>query len=123
MFGSLFQEKVAGAERMSSNIIAPGSPERDWPALLDVPGIERSFGAPQDQERTDYATLVREIRFVVLAINGRGGSILLTGGVCVGRVRTALGVCFLAANDPAIASTGTINQNRATSIMTPPAML
>jgi hypothetical protein len=49
LFGSLFREKVSGIEGVSSNIIGPPSPERDWSALLDIPGIKRSFGAPQGQ--------------------------------------------------------------------------
>jgi len=47
LFGSLFREKVTGIEGASLNIIAPGSPKRDWSGLLDVPSIKRSSSAPQ----------------------------------------------------------------------------
>jgi hypothetical protein len=92
LFRSLFWKKVPGVEGMSSNIIAPGSPKREQPALLFVPGIERSFSAPESQERTDYPMPARAIRLVMLAIDGRGGSILLTDGVYVARISKGLHV-------------------------------
>ncbi len=81
MFRSLFWKKVPGVEGASLNITTPGSPKRERPALLFVPGIERSFSALESQERTDYPMPARTIRLVMLAIYGRGGSILLTDGV------------------------------------------
>jgi len=90
MFGSRFREKVSGTQGVSLNIIAPGPPERERPALLGVPGAERPFGAPQGQEGTGYPTPDRAIRSVVLAIYGRGGSILLTDRVCVARISKSL---------------------------------
>jgi hypothetical protein len=86
LFGNLFREKVFSVQRTASNIIAPRSPERNWSALPDVPILKRSVSAPEDQERTNYPTPARTIRPVMLAIDGRGGSILLTEGVCVTRI-------------------------------------
>jgi hypothetical protein len=40
LFGSLFREKMAAIERVSLNVVAPHSPERNWSRLLDVPSIE-----------------------------------------------------------------------------------
>src|SRR5215471_11617026 len=89
-FGGLFREKVPGAQGASLNIIAPGSPKREWSGLLDVPSSKRSKSAPQGKERTDYPTPTRTIRLVMLAIDGCGGSILLTDGVCVARISKSL---------------------------------
>src|SRR5918997_1271018 len=83
LFGNFFRKKVSGAQGVSSNIVAPGPPKPDWPALLGVPSAERPSGAPQGQEGTDYPTTDRAIRLVVLAIDGRGGPILLADGVRV----------------------------------------
>jgi hypothetical protein len=77
---------VPGAHGVSSNIIAPDSPERERSALLDVPGTERSPDAPEGQERPDYPTPALKIRAVVLAVDGRGGSILLADGVRMARI-------------------------------------
>jgi hypothetical protein len=86
LFGNLFRKEVSGVEGASLNMITPGSPKLDRSALLDVPTIKRSLGAPQDQDWTNYPTPSRTIRLVMLAVDGRGGSILLTDGVCVARI-------------------------------------
>src|ERR1051326_2307646 len=86
LFGSLFREKVPCVQCVSLNFIAPGPPERDGPALLDIPSSKRSGSTPQDQERTDDPTLARTIRLVMFTIDGCRSSILLTDGVRVLRI-------------------------------------
>jgi hypothetical protein len=76
-FGSLFGEKVTGTEGISLNLISPVLPERDRPPFLDVPSIKRSLSAPQSEEATDYSAPAHAIRFVMFAVDGRGGPILL----------------------------------------------
>jgi hypothetical protein len=90
LFGSLFREKVAGIERASLNILAPRLPERDRSRFLDVASTERPLGAPQEEERTSYPMPGGTIRLVMLAIDGRGGSILLTDSMCVSRISKSL---------------------------------
>src|SRR5262249_55988071 len=51
-FGRRFGKEVTGIERASLHIVAPGSPQREWSALIAVPRIERSVRAPQDEKRT-----------------------------------------------------------------------
>src|SRR5437879_441221 len=92
LFGSLFREKVAGLERESLNIVAPGLPKRDGSRFLDVPSIKRPSRAPQGQERADDPTPAGTIRLVMLAVDGGGGSILLTDRMCVSGISKSLSI-------------------------------
>ena len=88
LFGCLFREEVSGTQGSGTqgvppNVVALPSPERDRSTLLDLPGGERSSGAPQDQERTGSPALTRTICLIVLAIYARGGPVLLTDGLDV----------------------------------------
>jgi hypothetical protein len=74
LLGSLYREKVSGFEGTSLNIIALPS------------STYQVSSAPQDKERTDYATPARTVHPIMLAIYARTGSILLTDGVCVARI-------------------------------------
>ena len=58
--------------------------------FVDVPGTKRPLGAPQGKKRTGYPTAAGTIRLVMLAVDGRGGSILLTDGMCVSRISKSL---------------------------------
>src|SRR3989449_7711059 len=90
--GSLSREKVAGLERASLNIVAPGLPKRDGSRFLDVPSIKPPSRAPQGQERADDPTPAGTIRLVMLAVDGGGGSILLTDRMCVSGISKSLNI-------------------------------
>src|SRR4029453_913856 len=92
LLGGLFWEEVPGAQGVSSSVVAPGPPQRDRPTLPGVPGIERPLGAPQGQEGAGYPTPALTIRPVVLAIDGRGGPVLLADGVRVAGILEGLHV-------------------------------
>src|SRR5438132_1169230 len=52
-FRSLFRKKVAAIEGAALDMIAPGFPDRDWSAFVDVPRIKWPAGAPQGVDRQD----------------------------------------------------------------------
>ena len=89
-------------EGASSNVVAPDLPERDRPALLNVPGAKPSRGTPQDKERAGYPASARKIRSVVFAIDGRSGPVLLADGVSVAGIPKSLyvGCADLRGNTP-----------------------
>jgi hypothetical protein len=92
MFRSLFREKVAGFERVPSNIVAPRSPERDWSPRLDIPGVECPSSAPECQEGAGEAPPAPGVRLVMLAIKGCGRSIFLTDRMGVGGIPKSLDI-------------------------------
>ncbi len=83
---------MTGVERAPLNVATPRTPHADRPGLLDVPDAECPLGAPQDQERAGDAAPAGMIRLVVLAVDGRGGPVLLTYRVGVSRVAEGLDV-------------------------------
>src|SRR5262245_36404751 len=72
---------MSGLDRMAFNILTPRTPNREWSANVGIPGIECSLSTPECQYRTRYTSSCRPIRFVVLAVERRGGSILFADGV------------------------------------------
>src|SRR6059036_1618439 len=89
---SLLREEMAGLERVPSSVVTPLTPERERSPRVGVPGGKRSVGAPERQERTRDAPSGGAIRSVVLAIEGRGGSILLADRMRVGGIAKRLNV-------------------------------
>ena len=83
---------MTGIEGATLNTIAPLPPQRYRSARLDIPGIDRSLGAPKRENRTGDTPPARTIRFVMLAIDGRGGSILLADGMYVDRIPKSLNI-------------------------------
>src|SRR5262249_6788635 len=88
----LFRKEMSGLDRMALNILAPLMPNGEWSASVEIPGIKCSSSTPQRQYRRSYTPSYRPIGFVVLAIEGRGGSILLADGVDVHGISKSLDI-------------------------------
>src|SRR6516162_8068394 len=88
----LFREEMSGLDRMAFNILTPRTPNREWSANVGIPGIECSLSTPECQYRTRYTSSCRPIRFVVLAVERRGGSILFADGVYMDGISKSLDV-------------------------------
>lgn len=57
----LLRKEVTGVQRVAPDVLAPPPPKRERPALPFVPGAQRSFRAPQGQERTSYPAPIRTV--------------------------------------------------------------
>lgn len=83
---TLFREEVATVDRVAGDLCRQLAPELEWTALVDVPGPDRSGPAPQREHRAGDPVPRRAIGMVVLAVDARGGAVLLADRVQVVRV-------------------------------------
>ena len=49
LFERLFRKEVSGLDRMTFNILAPGTPNGERSAIVDIPSIKCSFSTPECQ--------------------------------------------------------------------------